>query len=488
VRDKPVKKIMRFVVWMCKRFERDEILEIVDELLKILNNENPDIKFKDDFKKEHPNYRDFSTDPLAPLDAATIVKPVPQLDYKSILVEHEQKHGKPLKPVNVRDDKNRVPCQTVCPNCSAPHEYIYYNDGKKRTQLKCKVCSHTFQLNKKYTSKTKFFCPYCFKALFKWKQRDDVTIYKCGNDNCPHRLTKLNKLNKNEKEVRTQKSSQFKINYQYRDYHYEIAELNIEGPQKPKVSLDRIHNDRSVFALILTLHISYAITARKTAHMLKNIWGIAVSHQTVLNYTQTAAYYCHKFNQKHKGNIDDINAGDETYIKVKGVWHYVWMFICSKSKKICAYHLSDNRGAKPAITTMLDAVSTAKPDQDITLVADGNPSYQAGLHFINSKQDKLKIKLKKVIGLQNMDEESEEFRPYKQMIERLNRTYKYHIQAQNGFATMNGAISKLVLFVTYYNFLRPHKTLGYKTPIQLPELTFIDTIQGKWSKIISLAA
>jgi hypothetical protein len=137
---------------------------------------------------------------------------------------------------------------------------------------------------------------------------------------------------------------------------------------------------------------------------------------------------------------------------------------------------------------MLDAVSTAKPDQDITLVADGNPSYQAGLHFINSKQDKLKIKLKKVIGLQNIDEESEEFRPYKQMIERLNRTYKYHIQAQNGFATMNGAISKLVLFVTYYNFLRPHKTLGYKTPIQLPELTFIDTIQGKWSKIISLAA
>ena len=139
----------------------------------------------------------------------------------------------------------------------------------------------------------------------------------------------------------------------------------------------------NVFALILTLHISYAITARKTAHMLKNIWNICVSHQTVLNYVQTAAYYCHKFNQKHKGEIDDINAGDETYSKIKGVWHYIWFFICTTSKKICAYHLSDNRGAKPAITTMLEAVSTAKQHQDITLVTDGNPSYQAGLPFLS---------------------------------------------------------------------------------------------------------
>ena len=74
------------------------------------------------------------------------------------------------------------------------------------------------------------------------------------------------------------------------------------------------------------------------------------------------------------------------------------------------------------------------------------------------------------------------------MIERLNRTYKYHVQAQNGFASLNGAISKLVLFVTHYNFLRPHQALKYKTPIHIPELNFIDNIQGKWSKIIALAA
>ena len=79
-----MKKIMRFVVWVCKHFNRDEILEIVDELVKVLNDQNPDLKPRDDFKEKHPNYRDFSTDPLAPIDAADIVKPVPKLNYKSL--------------------------------------------------------------------------------------------------------------------------------------------------------------------------------------------------------------------------------------------------------------------------------------------------------------------------------------------------------------------------------------------------------------------
>jgi putative transposase len=262
----------------------------------------------------------------------------------------------------------------------------------------------------------------------------------------------------------------------------------VARPSKPTVSLHRIHNDINIFALILTLHISYAITARKTAHMLMNIWQIPVSYQTVLNYTQTAAHYCHKFNLKHKGAIDDINAGDETYVKVKSTWHYVWFFICSASKKISAYHFSDNRGAKAAITTMLETVRTAKKDQKITLVTDGNPSYMAGLHFINQKNKTLRASLRNVIGLQNLDAQSEKFRAHKQVIERLNRTFKYHVQAQNGFGNINGAMAKLVLFVTHYNFLRPHSALGYKTPVQLSELLGLTTIQSKWVKIFSLAA
>ncbi len=278
------------------------------------------------------------------------------------------------------------------------------------------------------------------------------------------------------------------MNYQYREYHFEPGELKVAEPYKPKVNLHKIHHNKHIFALILTLHISYAITARKTAHMLRNIWGIKVSYQTVLNYCEVAAYYCHQFNSKNKGAIDNINAGDETYIKIKGIWNYIWFFISTTSKVITGYHLSNNRGVKPAIAVMTDTLRTAKKNQKIQLITDGNPSYQAGLHFINQNNKHLNAEIKNVIGLQNLDEVSKQNRPYKQIVERLNRTYNYHTQSQNGFGNSKGAMAKLVLFVTYYNFLRPHKSLGYRTPVELKELSGIVFIQNKWLKIISLAA
>ncbi len=137
---------------------------------------------------------------------------------------------------------------------------------------------------------------------------------------------------------------------------------------------------------------------------------------------------------------------------------------------------------------MLEAISTKHDHQDIVFVADGNPSYQAALHFINLLKPEAKLKLRKVIGLQNLDEESQTYRQYKQMIERLNRTYKHHVRASAGFATFNGAVAKTVLFVTHYNFLREHYALKGNPPIDLPQLWGIKTIQGKWAKIISLAA
>jgi len=60
-------KILHFVVWICSKFTRIEIEQIISELLKILSNKNPIIKPKDNFKEEYPNYRNFYIDPNPPL-------------------------------------------------------------------------------------------------------------------------------------------------------------------------------------------------------------------------------------------------------------------------------------------------------------------------------------------------------------------------------------------------------------------------------------
>ena len=483
-------RIARFIIWICSKFNRAEIEQIIHGLLEVLANRNPEIKPKDDFKEKHPHYRDFYVDPLAPLTNQPPKESLsPSLDWQKLLRDYEKKHGKPLKPVKRRKGLS-VPKQCRCELCSAPGDYLYYNDGKRRSQLRCKICSHLCQAQRRHRSapKAKYFCPYCHHALYRWKEQRILTIYKCGNDQCSAYLKAKKKLNKSEKELQKKKHSQFKLRYQYREYHFQPSHLKHSTPDKPRIDLRRIHNRSDILGLVLAFHISCAITARKTAFILRNIFNVSISYQTVLNYAEAAAYHCHLFNLQRKGPIDDINAGDEAYIKIQGKHNYVFFFISTKSLKITAYHVANNRDVLPATTAMLEAIRTQDPTQQITLITDGNPSYGAGIHFINANRNSLpKITHRKVIGLQNLDKNSAEFRLYKQIIERLNRTYKSHVRPTHGFNVRNGAIALTTLFVTHYNFLRPHMSLNYQVPVPLPELESITTLQGKWMKILSMA-
>ena len=324
--------------------------------------------------------------------------------------------------------------------------------------------------------------------MFRWKNRLDVIMHKCSNDNCPHRLNALKQLNPAEQNLRQSKSSQFKLCYIYREYLFQAKDLVVASPLKPTVDIRKIYNSANVLGLILSFLVSFAMSARKTAYIMRVVFNINVSHQTVLNYAEAAAYHCHQFNIRFKGPIDNESAGDETYIKIAGKNAFVTLFTSSKSHKISAYHIADNRETLPATIAMNEAVRTADPDQKLTLITDGNPSYAAGVLFLNEQRDKdHKITLKQVIGLQNLDEISTEFRHFKQIIERLNRTFKFHVRASAGFKAANGAVTLTTLIVTHYNFLRPHMSLNYRVPVELPELLGISTIQGRWAKILSMS-
>lgn len=473
-------KINRFIIWICSKFTRDEIEQIIQGLTDVLSHRNPEVKPKDDFKEKHPHYRNFSVDPHPPLPAAS--QSAPQLNWKKLLGKYKQTHKKPLHKVCSRHPPTKVPQHTICKACGAPSEYLYFNDGKKRSQIKCKVCSSLSQVHPRNRRKAKYRCPHCNHFLYLWKERKEVSIYKCDYDRCPAYLHNKAKLNRAEQMLALIKSSQFKLRYQFREYHFTAEELRHSSPQKHILNINKSLN---TLCLALTFHISMGLSSRKTAFILRNVFSLPISYRTVLNYTQHAAYYCYAFNLAHKGTVDDRQAGDEAYIKIAGENGYTFFFISEKSRKITAYHIADNRDTLPATIAMNEAIRTAQPHQNITLVTDGNPAYPAGIHFLNQLNNTT-LTHKKVIGLQNLDEESEKYRPLKQLIERLNRTYKYHTRAACGFNTGNGALALTTLFVTHYNFLRPHASLKYNAPIPLSELEGIDTMQGKWAKVLHM--
>ncbi|HPW35565.1 MAG TPA: hypothetical protein PK922_03770 [Syntrophorhabdus sp.] len=65
----------------------------------------------------------------------------------------------------------------LCPLCHAPHEYLYYNDGKKRIQLLCKIYNEIFRVERQFQKKI---------------------FYECCNDACVYQIRQTNKLNERE--------------------------------------------------------------------------------------------------------------------------------------------------------------------------------------------------------------------------------------------------------------------------------------------------
>jgi hypothetical protein len=99
-----VKKITRFVIWICSKFTRKEIEQIIQGLIEVLANRNPEVKPKDDFKEKHPNYRNFSVDPKSPLKAPT--QKAPKLNWKELLSNYQKERGHPLLLVNNKNPKD----------------------------------------------------------------------------------------------------------------------------------------------------------------------------------------------------------------------------------------------------------------------------------------------------------------------------------------------------------------------------------------------
>ena len=125
--------------------------------------------------------------------------------------------------------------------------------------------------------------------------------------------------------------------------------------------------------------------------------------------------------------------------------------------------------------------------KNFRFIADGYSAYPlAAQQFFIHLKGKIKFDITQVIGLTNDDAVSKEFRPYKQMIERLNLTYKASYRPTNGFDNIDGANYDLALWVAYYNFLRPHKHAGYNVLNEIDILKGVPNMPGKWQLLIFL--
>lgn len=279
-----------------------------------------------------------------------------------------------------------------------------------------------------------------------------------------------------------------KLSYTHRAFKFDLNQVNSADKLEfnTKISLDKAHHSPQTIGTILTLYINYGLSSRKVSSLMKDVFGIEVSHQTVMNYAEASASLLQNLAINYKYDLGNTLCGDETYIKVLGKSKYVFFFSDPKSKIITSWKIYDHRDTKNAVESILMSLNKYKTmPEDLLIVTDANPIYNAAQVFLD--MNNIKFNLQQVVGVSNKDEVSIKYRPYKQIEERLNRTYKQNYYGTNGYQTLTSANVYMILFVTFFNFLRRHSTLEYKTPVELEDLKDVPLMPDKWITLLNLS-
>lgn len=423
-----------------------------------------------------PEYQKFKVDKLPEI---FIPEPV---DYQFLLAYYQHKYGKIVKPIKHRS-QNTIPESVLCPRCGAPHQYIYKNNGSKGQYL-CKVCNERFNVTNKYNRPLALRCPYCGNILVAKKERKHFRIHKCVNSKCSYYQRNLARL---PKDLNSSDRHKYKLHYLYREFTIDFFKMDLHELPSRALNFSFKKFNGHIMGLCLTYHVNLKLSTRQTAHALQEVHGINISHTMVANYALTAAAVIKPFVDTFNYKPSNILSADETYIKVKGLKHYVWIIMDACKKSILGYQVSDTRATGPCILAMRMAFDKFKtfPGKVLKFIADGYTAYPLASQQFKIEND-WDFDVTQVIGLTNDDAVSTEFRWVKQIVERLNRTFKSSYRVTCGYGSEDGALYGVSLWVAYYNFLRPHPYNYWKPLNTIDAFKNTDNMPAKWQTLIYL--
>ena len=326
-----------------------------------------------------------------------------------------------------------------------------YHSRHSKNQKKCKCCLTHFNIKKhKPHNHNAFYCPYCSKTLSLKVKRVSFDVFVCKNKLCPYRLDK----------IKSSFHHRDKISYTYRHINLQIHDVfNII--HNSKISSSFSFNFRKfnmdIFSKAITLKVNLKLSNRDTAIAMNDLFGIHISHSQISNYCLHAACFASLFNSSAPFVPSSSLVADETYIKVNGKKHYVWIIYDRIKETILSYHISDKRDSCACITAIVKAVKKFPSlPKSLKFASDAFTSYPLALQYV-SKEFGIIFKHTFVKGFHAQDNENFDARIAKQQIERLNRTFKESYRVTTGYGSLKGAIASFELWMLYYNYLRIKK-------------------------------
>lgn len=231
-----------------------------------------------------PKYQKFKIDELP-----KVISYQQDWNWKDLISYYQQRYHKTIRPIFRRVECD-IPKHCTCPACDVPVDYLMWNDGRKKSQVLCKVCQTLFSPTKdnRFSKNTVLRCPHCNHSLVHKKDRKHFIIHKCVNPKCPYYLHNLKKVDKKHLDEDYGKNK-YKLHYIYREFTIDFFKMDLSFLLQNASSLRFTKFDSHVMSLCLTYRVNLGLSLRKTSQALKDIHNISISHQSVANYCTTAA-------------------------------------------------------------------------------------------------------------------------------------------------------------------------------------------------------
>ena len=146
---------------------------------------------------------------------------------------------------------------------------------------------------------------------------------------------------------------------------------------------------------------------------------------------------------------------DETVVKISDKKYYIWFIIDSETRFVLGFHLLPHRDSPQTFSLF-----------------DSNKQYRKPNSIVTDSYSAYKVLTEAILDVKHIRVAIFKDDISNNVIEAFKKQFKYWYKTIYGFNSFESANSMIMMFVFFYNFIRPHSSLSNLTPAQVAGLRY----------------
>lgn len=234
-------------------------------------------------------------------------------------------------------------------------------------------------------------------------------------------------------------------------------------------SFSRMRNEKNMIVAALNFYYD-GMSLRKVRKNIEQIFGEKVSQVTVLNWIKKYSELAKEYMISQIPQLSGLWHEDETMLSCEGRSIWFWEMIDEDTRFMVASHLSNTRTFEDTVSIFKKGVDQSKVRPRAVFV-DGSHVYKSAFNkvFYTMRKD-TRVELVQRVGIRARETNN--------IVERLHGTLKDRTRCMRGLKSYESTKLLLEGWSVYYNCIRPHQSLGGKTPAQAARMQVPNTWKG----------